>query len=254
MTPPVKKAPKKAAPKPAAKAPAHPKHILSVDIGGTHVKILLSGLPTTAERKFDAGPTLTPSEMVKQVLEVAKDWTFDAVSMGYPGPVLHGQPVREPANLGKGWVGFDYKGAFGKPLKIINDASMQALGSYSGGKMLFLGLGTGLGTALIVDGIIEPLELAHLPYRKKTYEDYVGLRGLEKLGKKKWRREVVAVIGQLLAALQADSVVLGGGNAKFFAGHESELPAHVTLGANTNAFVGGFLLWNDTVNARPVGQ
>lgn len=149
--------------------------VLSVDIGGTHVKLLMAGLPLTQERKFDSGPTLTPAEMVRSVLDLAGDWDFEAVSMGYPGPVLHGQPVREPANLGQGWVGYDYAQAFGKPLKIINDAAMQALGSYRGGKMLFLGLGTGLGTALIVDGIVEPLELAHLPYRKKTFEDYVVL-------------------------------------------------------------------------------
>ncbi len=233
-------------------ATAIPPKVLSVDIGGTHVKILLSGQPVTAARRFESGPTLTPAEMVRGVLELAQGWDFGAVSMGYPGPVLHGQPVHDPANLGAGWVGFDFAGAFGHSTKIVNDAAMQALGGYSGGKMLFLGLGTGLGTALIVDGIVEPLELAHLPYRKHTYEDYVGLRGLEKAGKKKWRREVVEVIGQLTSALLPDSVVLGGGNAKLFADHLDELPKNVKLGENSNAFIGGFRLWDDVVNARPL--
>lgn len=238
---------------PAVPAPTIPRRILSVDIGGTHVKILLSGQAVTQARRFDSGPGLTPAQMVAGVLELAKGWDFDAVSLGYPGPVLHGQPVREPANLAKGWVGFDYAGAFGKPVKIINDAAMQALGDYSGGKMLFLGLGTGLGTALIVDGIVEPLELAHLPYKKRTFEDYVGLRGLEKYGRKKWRGLVADVIATLTAALAPETVVLGGGNAKLFAGHLDELPQGVSLGENTAAFAGGFRLWDDVVNARPIG-
>lgn len=231
--------------------PGHPRKVLCVDIGGTHVKILVSGLSPDQERRFDSGPSLTPAEMVKGVQQLAQGWDFDAISMGYPGPVMHGWPVREPANLAPGWVGFDFASAFGKPLKIVNDAVMQALGSYQGGKMLFLGLGTGLGTALIVDGVVEPLELAHLPYRKKTFEDYVGLRGLEKYGKKKWRKYVLEVLADLTAALQAEAVVLGGGNAKLFANHLDELPKNVTLGANTNAFIGGERLWDNAVNARP---
>lgn len=235
--------------------PPMPHAVLSVDIGGTHVKVLLGGHPDTEARRFDSGPDLTSAEMVRGVLALCAAepaWTFDALSLGYPGPVLHGQPVRDPANLGPGWVGFDFAGAFGRPLKIVNDAAMQALGGYAGGKMLFLGLGTGLGSALIVDGIVEPLELAHLPYRKHTFEDYVGLRGLKKHGKKKWRHQVLDVIAELSAALEPDTVVLGGGNAKLFADHLDDLPPQVKLGDNANAFTGGFRLWDDVVNARPV--
>jgi polyphosphate glucokinase len=169
------------------------------------------------------------------------------VSIGYPGVVIHGRPVSEPRNLGKGWVGFDYRAAFGKPVKIINDAAMQALGGYKGGKMLYLGLGTGLGSTMIVDGIVEPMELAHLPYKKGTYEDYVGLRGLEKRGKKKWRRHVEDVVARLSAALEPDDIVLGGGNA----GKLKDLPPGSRLGDNANAFLGGFRLWEDKKgNAR----
>ncbi len=174
--------------------------VLVIDVGGTHVKCLATGEATP--RKFDSGPKLTAAQMVAGVKKLVNDWTYDAVSIGYPGPVLHGKPVAEPHNLGKGWVGFDYRAAFGCPVKLINDAAMQALGSYRGGKMLFLGLGTGLGSTLIVDGIIEPMELGHLPYRKGTYEDYVGLRGLEKYGEHKWRRYVTDVVERLAAALQ----------------------------------------------------
>jgi polyphosphate glucokinase len=177
--------------------------------------------------------------MVAGVEKAAEGWTYEAISMGYPGPVLRGKPVAEPHNLGKGWVGFDFEGAFKKPIKIINDAALQALGSYRGGRMLFLGLGTGLGSALVVDGILEPLELAHLPYKKRTFEDYVGIRGLKRFGKKKWRRLVTDVVAHLSAAVQADEVVLGGGNVKKL----KDLPPNCRAGDNDNAFLGGFRLW-----------
>jgi polyphosphate glucokinase len=219
--------------------------VLVVDVGGTHVKVLASG--QTQMRKLDSGPTLTAAQMVLSVARLIADWTYQAVSIGYPGPVVHGAPFREPANLGPGWVGFDYEAAFGKPVRIVNDAAMQALGSYAGGRMLFLGLGTGLGSAMIVDGVVAPMELAHLPYRKgRTYEDYVGLRGLKRRGKKKWRREVFAVVAALSAALQPDYVVLGGGNVKFL----DALPPNVRLGRNADAFTGGFRLW-EQADGRP---
>ena len=214
-------------------------NVLAVDIGGTNVKILATG--QDKPRKFPSGPTLTAKEMVAGVKKLAQGWKYDAVSIGYPGLVIHGRPVSEPRNLGKGWVGFDYRAAFGKPVNIVNDAAMQALGSYKGGKMLFLGLGTGLGSTLIADGIVEPMELAHLPYKKGTYEDYVGLRGLEKRGKKKWRRQVEDVVARLSAALEPDDIVIGGGNAKKLKG----LPPKSRLGDNANAFLGGFRLWED---------
>jgi len=212
--------------------------ILIIDVGGTHVKVLLSGEATP--RKFESGPTLTAKKMVAGVKETAKDWNYDVVSIGYPGPVLRNRPIAEPRNLGKGWVGFDYVRAFGKPVKLINDAAMQALGSYKKGKMLFLGLGTGLGTCMVVDGIVEPMELGHLRYKKATYEDYVGIRGLEKRGKKKWRRDVADVLECLVAALEPDDVVLGGGNSKKL----KEIPPHCRLGDNANAFLGGLRLWD----------
>jgi polyphosphate glucokinase len=212
-------------------------NILVVDIGGTHVKVLVSGLES--KRMFASAPTLTPKRMVSEVQRLVVDLKYDAVSIGYPGPVLCGRPVAEPWNLGKGWVGFDFKAAFGCPVKVVNDAALQALGSYQGGKMLFLGLGTGLGSALVVDGIVEPLELGHLPYKKRTFEDYVGARGLEKHGKKKWRRHVADVIERLMRALEPDEVVLGGGNAKKL----KALPAGCRRGDNADAFVGGFRLW-----------
>ena len=214
-------------------------NVLAIDIGGTSVKILASG--EKESRKFPSGPHLTPREMVAGVKKLARGWKFEAVSMGYPGMVIHNHPVAEPRNLGRGWIGFDYRAAFGKPVKIVNDAAMQALGSYKGGKMLFLGLGTGLGSTVIADGIVEPMELAHLPYRKGTYEDYVGLRGLERRGKKKWRRHVAKVVGQLTAALEPDDIVLGGGNVKKL----KELPSGCRRGDNANAFLGGFRLWED---------
>lgn len=241
-TPASRKAPAKS----GAPVPAPARRILAVDVGGTHVKFRVS----TGEevRKFASGPTLTPSAMCTQVLAQSADWAFDVVSIGYPGPVLHGRPMLEPHNLAPGWVGFDFAGALGRPVKLVNDAAMQALGSYQGGKLLFLGLGTGLGSAMVVGGIVEPMELAHLPYRKHTYEDYVGLRGLEKRGKKKWRQEVAAVVELLRAALEPEDIVLGGGNAELM----RDLPEGVRLGDNANAFPGGFRLWDDEVNARPV--
>jgi polyphosphate glucokinase len=214
-------------------------NVLVIDVGGSHVKCLLSG--QSEPRRFDSGPELAAQQMVDGVKRAAQDWKYDVVSIGYPGPVLRGRPVAEPHNLGQGWVGFDYQAAFGCPVKLINDAAMQALGSYEGGKMLFLGLGTGLGTTMIVDGIIEPMEIGHLPYRKRTYEDYVGERGLKRLGKKKWRRLVADVVGRLTAALEPDYVVLGGGNAREL----KELPPNCRLGDNANAFAGGFRLWQD---------
>jgi polyphosphate glucokinase len=212
-------------------------NVLVVDIGGNSVKILATG--QTERRKFPSGPKLTPEKMISGVKELAQDWKYDVASIGYPGPVVHGRPVVEPFNLGPGWVGFDYPGALGCPVKVVNDAAMQALGSYKGGKMLFLGLGTGLGSAMVVNGLVEPMELAHLPYKESTFEDYVGIRGLERLGKKKWRQQVANVVALLKPALQPDDVVLGGGNVKKLA----ELPPGCRAGDNENAFLGGFRLW-----------
>jgi polyphosphate glucokinase len=212
-------------------------NVLVVDIGGTHVKVLATG--QAESRRFDSGPTLTPDKMVAGVKALVADWKYECVSIGYPGPVLHDKPVAEPHNLAPSWVAFDYKAAFGCPVRIVNDAAMQALGSYKGGKMLFLGLGTGLGTTMIVDGIVEPMELGHLPYKKATYEDYVGERGLEKHGVHKWRRHVADVVQLLIAALQPDDVVLGGGNVKRL----KVLPPGCRAGDNANAFIGGFRLW-----------
>ena len=211
---------------------------LVIDIGGTHVKVIATGHKNPV--LIPSGPDLTPKKMVAAVWQAAAGWDYSAVSIGYPGPVVHGRPVNDPHNLGRGWVGFDFKKAFGRPVKVINDAAMQAFGSYRGGRMLFLGLGTGLGSALIVDGILEPMELAHLPYKKgRTYEDYVGLAGLKRLGKRKWRRHVADVVQQLKTALQADYVVLGGGNAKLL----KRPPPGTRLGDNANAFRGGYRLW-----------
>src|SRR5271157_1407374 len=213
-------------------------NVLVIDVGGTHVKLLLSG--QREPRKVDSGPTMTAAKMVAAVKPFIADWSYDVVSIGYPGPVLHGRPLAEPRNLGGGWVGFDFRKAFRRPVKIVNDAAMQALGSYRGGRMLFLGLGTGLGCALVVDGRVEPMEIAHLPYHKgRTYEDYVGARALARLGKKRWRRYVKDVVKRLRAALAAELVVVGGGNAKLM----KKLPVGVRLGSNENAFRGGFKLW-----------
>ena len=213
--------------------------VLVVDVGGTNVKVLMTG--RRVAQKIPSGTSMTATQMVTQVQSLAADWRFDVVSIGFPGPVTHGRPLTDPPNLGTGWVGFDFAKAFGRPVKLINDAAMQALGCYNGGRMLFLGLGTGLGSALVVDGALEPMELAHLPYRKgRTYEDYVGLRGLDRLGKKRWRRHVAAVANTLKTALCADDLVIGGGNAKFL----KTPPEGARVVDNSNAFEGGFRLWS----------
>ncbi len=218
----------------------HAKKILVIDVGGTHVKMLATGQKQPVN--IVSGPEMTARKMVKQVRKVTAGWDYSAVSIGYPGPVIHGHPLCEPHNLGRGWVGFDFKKAFGRPVKILNDAAMQALGIYKGGRMLFLGLGTGLGSAMIVDATLEPMEIAHLPYKKgRTFEDYLGLRGLKRLGKRKWRRHVAEVVEELRNALEADYVVLGGGNAKLL----KKLPPNARLGDNSTAFTGGFRLWQD---------
>jgi polyphosphate glucokinase len=217
--------------------------ILAVDVGGTHVKVLATGHKT--HREIVSGPEFTPKEMVAGVRKLTTDWSYDVVAMGYPGPVLHNRVVAEPHNLGPGWVGFNFAKAFKRPVKIVNDAAMQALGNYRRGKMLFLGLGTGLGSALIVDGIVEPMELGHLPYKKATFEDYVGLRGLEKFGKKKWRRHVADVVKRLSAAIEPEDVVLGGGNVHKL----KQLPAGCRRGEDGSAFRGGFRLWKPPGNS-----
>ena len=224
----------------------HGLRILVVDVGGTHVKVLATG--QKQEVKIVSGPTMTPGQMVKDVKRLTSGWKYDVVSIGYPGPVIQGRPLHEPHNLGKGWVGFHFDKAFGRPLKLINDAAMQALGSYRGGRMLFLGLGTGLGSAMVVDGIVEPMELAHLPYKKgRTYEDYIGLRGLRRLGKKKWRRCVADIVERLKTALEPDYIVLGGGNLKKL----KKLPSGTEPGDNRNAFRGGFRLWESRRSNAP---
>jgi polyphosphate glucokinase len=215
--------------------------VLVVDVGGTNVKMRATGQKDAL--KIPSGPTLTASKAVHLVKQNTRGWDFDRISLGYPGPIINGRPLREPHNLGGGWVGFDFQKAFGVPVKIINDAAMQALGSYKGGRMLFLGLGTGLGSAMIVDGVLEPMELAHLLYKRgKTYEDYLGLRGLQRLGKKRWRKHVAKVTKILKTSLGADYVVLGGGNSKKL----KELPPGAQLGANENAFLGGLRLWGQS--------
>ena len=215
-----------------------PRRVLAIDVGGSHVKMRMSG--RREEREFESGPTLTPRQMVAHIHELTGDWQYDAVSIGYPGVVVHGKIVTEPYNLGRGWVGFDFRKAFGRPTLLMNDAAMQAVGSYEGGRMLFLGLGTGLGSALIVDGTVAPMELAHLPYKRgRSYEDYVGDRGRRRLGAKKWRRTVAAVVEQLSKAVEADYVVLGGGNARKL----KKMPKNARLGNNEFAFLGGFRVW-----------
>ena len=221
--------------------------ILAVDVGGSHVKLLVSS-DGAESRRFASGPDLAPQLMIDGIAALTGDWSYECVSVGVPSPVHAGHVVAEPVNLGGGWVGFDFQGAFERPTKVVNDAAMQALGSYEDGKMLFLGLGTGLGTALVYDGIVEPMELGHLPFRKATFEDYVGERGLKRLGKKKWHKAVLEVIEQLTAALEPDYVVLGGGNAKRL----GDLPANVRLGGNDNAFVGAFRLWDPTMPSLKV--
>jgi polyphosphate glucokinase len=213
-------------------------NVLVIDIGGTNIKILASGQPEP--RKAPSGPAFDVSQLVPLVRQLADGWEYDAVSIGYPAPVIRGRPIVEPYNLGPGWVGFDFATAFGKPVRLINDAAMQAVGSYEGGRMLFLGLGTGLGSAVIWDNQLEPLELAHVRYKKgRTFEDYLGLRGLKWLGKKKWRLAVADVVERLSNAIEVDYVVLGGGNVKKL----KELPPNTRQGSNANAFAGGFRLW-----------
>jgi polyphosphate glucokinase len=220
--------------------------VLVIDVGGTNVKLLATG--QKEPRKYPSGPTMTPRKMVSLVKKSVSDWKFDCIALGYPGPIINGRPLREPHNLGRGWVGFNFQKAFGCPVKILNDAAMQAVGSYKGGRMLFLGLGTGLGSAMIVNGILQPMELAHLIYKNaKSYEDYLGLRGLERLGKKKWRRYVAKITKQLKTALEAEYVVLGGGNSKKL----KELPPGARLGSNENAFLGGFRMWQKNQVANP---
>lgn len=214
------------------------RRVLAIDVGGTHVKTRVSG--QTETRAFESGPTLTPARMIARVRRISRDLKYDVVSIGYPGVVVHGKIATDPVNLGKGWVGFDFRKAFGKPTQVMNDAAMQAIGSYEGGRMLFLGLGTGLGSALIVDGTVAPLELAHLPYKgTRSYEEFVGDRGRRRLGPKKWRRVVADVVQQLSRALEADYVVIGGGNARKL----KKLPKNARLGNNEFAFLGGFRVW-----------
>jgi polyphosphate glucokinase len=215
-------------------------NVLVIDIGGTNVKVGSSSGRTV---KFESGRSLTPKQMVARVEELTRNWACDVVSIGYPGPVRRGRPILEPHNLGKGWVGFDFEAAFKRPVKIVNDAAMQALGSYNGGKMLFLGLGTGLGSCMVVDGTLVPMELAHLPYKKGTYEDYLGIRGLKKLGKKKWRKTVAEIVGILSAALEPEDIVLGGGNVHKL----KKLPKCCRAGDNANALAGGLRLWENSL-------
>jgi polyphosphate glucokinase len=214
--------------------------VLVIDIGGTNIKVASTDMRVPV--KIPSGPAMTAEQMTKDVLAATAGWAYDCVSIGYPGPVVHHRPIAEPHNLGGGWIDFPYEKAFGKPLRFINDAAMQALGGYKGGRMLFLGTGTGLGSAMIFDGIVIPLELAHLPYKKGlSYEQYIGLVGLERRGVKRWRKSVLDIITRLQAAMVCDTVLLGGGNAKLM----KSLPNHVILGANTNAIDGGIKLWQD---------
>jgi polyphosphate glucokinase len=214
--------------------------VLVIDVGGSHVKVLATGHRHAV--KIPSGPTMTPQQMVRDVRKAVADWSYDVVAIGYPGAVLRGKPVSEPRNLAPGWIGFNFRKAFGRHVRLINDAAMQALGNYTGGRMLFIGLGTGLGTALIVDGVVEPMELAHLPYKKnRTYEEYVGKRGLKRLGKKRWRLAVNDVVLRLKTALEVEDVVVGGGNAKLL----RKLPPGVRIGDNAKAFAGGVRLWRN---------
>lgn len=222
--------------------------VLVIDIGGSHVKIMVTG--SREQRRMDSGPTLTGAQMVRGVKALARGWKYDRVAMGYPGVVERDRIMTEPHNLGRGWTTYDFAKGFGCPVRIINDAAMQALGGYQGGKLLFLGFGTGLGTAMIADGVVVPMEVAHLPYRKKTFEDYVGERALLRVGINRWRRRVDDVIRRLVAALQPEDVVLGGGNARQII----ELPPRCRIGANSNAFPGGFRMWGQKGPVMPVVQ
>jgi len=218
--------------------------VLVIDIGGTNVKLLATG--HKEPRKFPSGPKLTPRQMVAGVKQLAADWEYNAVTIGYPGVVKEGRVIKEPQNLGRGWVGYNFAAAFGRPVKLINDAAMQALGSYKGGLMLFLGLGTGVGSALVADGVVVPLDLAHLSYKRGTYEDYMGLRGLKRLGKSRWRKHVAKATKRFMAALNSDDVVLGGGGAK----HLGKPPEGCRVGENANAFLGGSRLWNNSQKGK----
>ena len=217
--------------------------VLAIDIGGTNVKFLANGEST--HRRFPSGRKLTPAQMVAQVQKLARDWDYNAVSIGYPGPVDRGRPTADPRNLAKGWVNFNFAGRFKRPVKIVNDASMQALGSYKGGTMLFLGLGTGIGAAIVVGGFVVSLELARVPYKNGTFETYLGAKGLRRLGKKKWQRHVEQVTAALIAAIHPDDVVLGGGNVKKL----KALPPGCRAGHNAFAFLGGFRLWGEELQA-----
>lgn len=222
----------------SASAPPPGPAVLAIDIGGTNVKIRVERDPQ--RRRFPSGPTLTPSQMVEEVRRLAEDWAFEAVSIGIPAPVLGDHVLREPVNLGRGWMDFDFAAAFGRPVKLVNDAAMQAVGSYLGGRMLFLGLGTGLGSCMVDRHLVQPMELAHLPYRRgRSYEEWVGEKALLQKGKKRWRSIVAEVAETLRAALLPDYIVLGGGNARLL----KELPQGCVLGDNANAFAGGFRLW-----------
>lgn len=219
--------------------------VLVIDIGGTHIKV--ASTDKRVPVKIVSGPEMTAAQMAQQVLAATQGWSYDVISIGYPGPVEHDHPLSEPHNLAPGWIDFPYQKTFGKPIRFVNDAAMQALGGYKGGRMLFLGTGTGMGSAMIFDGTVIPLELAHLPYRKGlTYEEYIGLAGLERRGKQRWRKSVLDIIALLQAALVCDYVLLGGGNAKLM----KELPSHVILGANSNAVEGGLKLW-EKPSAKP---
>jgi polyphosphate glucokinase len=211
--------------------------VLVVDVGGTSVKVLATAQPM--RRKFASGSKMKPAHMVDGVKELTADWTYDVISLGFPGVVRQNRVVTEPINLAAGWMGFDFASAFGRPVKLINDAAMQALGHYRGGSMLFLGLGTGLGSAMVVDGLVVPLEFGQLPYKRGTYEDYLGTRGLKRLGRKKWEKKVLSGASEFIAATNPDDVVIGGGNAK----HLKQLPDGCRIGDNANAFLGGFRLW-----------
>ncbi len=220
--------------------------ILVVDVGGNKIKVLVSGHKVPL--KVSSGPRLSAAQMAADVRKVLAGTRYERVSIGYPGPVRDNRPAEEPVNLGRGWVRFDYARAFGKPVRMINDAAMQALGSYCGGRMLFLGLGTGLGSALVLDGLVQPLEMAHLSYRSgKTYEDFLGKRGMDRMGKKKWRELVFEIVPRLRHAFQVDEVVIGGGNAKQL----KSVPPATRLGDNANAFLGGFRLWDPPARGKP---
>jgi polyphosphate glucokinase len=223
-------------------------NVLVIDVGGTNVKVLASG--HLQPRKFPSGPKLTPDKMVAGVKKVTEDWEYDAISIGIPGPVLLGQLIVDPRNLGPGWVGFDFRRAFGVPVKLVNDAAMQALGSYKGGKMLFFGLGTGLGTALVIDGKAESREIAHLPYKDSTFENYVGVHAQKRLGKKKWRRHVDKIIAAFRDRIHPDDIVLGGGEVKRL----KKLPKGCRAGDNANAFLGGFRLWEEPSAEEPAAK